>query len=64
MNLVDKVGLASSAVCSLATDLAHLPQVQTVKATLYGSLAATGKGHMTPEALLLGLEGSTPETIE
>lgn len=28
-----------------------------------GSLAATGKGHHTPQAILLGLEGSDPETI-
>ncbi|KAF9048282.1 L-serine ammonia-lyase [Hymenopellis radicata] len=30
----------------------------------YGSLAATGKGHHTPQAILLGLEGSDPETID
>ncbi|KAJ3995354.1 serine dehydratase alpha chain-domain-containing protein [Lentinula boryana] len=38
-------------------------QVATVKINLYGSLAATGKGHHTPQAILLGLEGSDPETI-
>ncbi|KAG8732979.1 hypothetical protein FRC11_009603 [Ceratobasidium sp. 423] len=36
----------------------------TLKVTLYGSLAATGKGHMTPQALLMGFEGSDPETID
>ncbi|KAF5383731.1 hypothetical protein D9615_003688 [Tricholomella constricta] len=36
----------------------------TLKVTLYGSLAATGKGHHTPQAILLGLEGSDPETID
>ncbi|KAL6300038.1 L-serine ammonia-lyase [Sparassis latifolia] len=49
------------------TDLAELnllEKVKTVKITLYGSLAATGKGHHTPQAILLGLEGSDPETID
>ncbi|KAJ8508894.1 hypothetical protein ONZ45_g8878 [Pleurotus djamor] len=41
-----------------------LERVKTVKITLYGSLAATGKGHHTPQAILLGLEGSDPETID
>ncbi|GAB1518221.1 hypothetical protein RhiTH_001280 [Rhizoctonia solani] len=38
--------------------------VCTLKVNLYGSLAATGKGHMTPQALLMGFEGSDPETID
>ncbi|EIW58703.1 L-serine ammonia-lyase [Trametes versicolor FP-101664 SS1] len=41
-----------------------LEKVKTVKISLYGSLAATGKGHHTPQAILLGLEGSDPETID
>ena len=41
-----------------------LDKVHTLKITLYGSLAATGKGHATPEAILMGLEGDDPETIE
>ncbi|EMD38868.1 hypothetical protein CERSUDRAFT_92905 [Gelatoporia subvermispora B] len=45
-------------------ELGVLDKVQTVKITLYGSLAATGKGHHTPQAILLGLEGSDPETID
>ncbi|KAI0629197.1 L-serine ammonia-lyase [Trametes polyzona] len=44
--------------------LGLLDKVRTVKITLYGSLAATGKGHHTPQAILLGLEGSDPETID
>ncbi|KAJ8482445.1 hypothetical protein ONZ51_g5360 [Trametes cubensis] len=44
--------------------LGLLEKVKTVKITLYGSLAATGKGHHTPQAILLGLEGSDPETID
>ncbi|KAL4254848.1 Iron-Sulfur Dependent L-Serine Dehydratase [Abortiporus biennis] len=45
-------------------ELGVLEKVKTVKITLYGSLAATGKGHHTPQAVLLGLEGSDPETID
>ena len=35
-----------------------------VEAHLYGSLALTGKGHGTDKALLLGLEGETPEGVD
>jgi len=45
-------------------ELSLLEKVEMVKITLYGSLAATGKGHHTPQAILLGLEGSDPETID
>lgn len=45
-------------------ELQMLEKVKTVKIVLYGSLAATGKGHHTPQAVLLGLEGSDPETID
>ncbi|KAF9449936.1 L-serine ammonia-lyase [Macrolepiota fuliginosa MF-IS2] len=45
-------------------ELDLLEKVHTVKINLYGSLAATGKGHHTPQAILLGLEGSDPETID
>ncbi|KAF5362546.1 hypothetical protein D9756_002551 [Leucocoprinus leucothites] len=45
-------------------ELNLLEKVHTIKINLYGSLAATGKGHHTPQAILLGLEGSDPETID
>ncbi|CAE6426254.1 unnamed protein product [Rhizoctonia solani] len=45
-------------------NLGLLDKVCTLKVNLYGSLAATGKGHMTPQALLMGFEGSDPETID
>ncbi|KAF9245270.1 serine dehydratase alpha chain-domain-containing protein [Melanogaster broomeanus] len=45
-------------------ELGLLDQVKMIKIVLYGSLAATGKGHHTPQAILLGLEGSDPETID
>jgi L-serine dehydratase len=38
--------------------------VDDVSVDLYGSLAATGAGHATMPAILLGLEGYRPETIE
>lgn len=41
-----------------------LDKVHTLKIALYGSLAATGKGHMTPQALLLGFEGADCETVD
>jgi L-serine dehydratase len=41
-----------------------LPQVHRIKTDLYGSLALTGKGHGTDLAILLGLEGETPEGID
>lgn len=39
-------------------------QVQRVTVDLYGSLAFTGIGHGTDRAILLGLEGNQPETVE
>lgn len=41
-----------------------LDQVTSVTVDLYGSLAATGAGHGTPGAVLLGLEGNRPESID
>ncbi|MFC0496641.1 L-serine ammonia-lyase [Streptomyces mutabilis] len=40
-----------------------LGSVATVRAELYGSLGATGHGHGTPKAVLLGLEGDSPRTV-
>ncbi|MEU2736800.1 L-serine ammonia-lyase [Streptomyces sp. NPDC007095] len=41
-----------------------LASVATVRAELYGSLGATGHGHGTPKAVLLGLEGASPRTVD
>lgn len=41
-----------------------LPRVSSLQVGLYGSLALTGEGHMTPSALLLGLEGEDVETVD
>lgn len=40
-----------------------LAQVASLRVDLYGSLAATGHGHGTMTAILLGLEGFHPELI-
>ncbi|GAB2966623.1 L-serine ammonia-lyase [Streptomyces pseudoechinosporeus] len=41
-----------------------LAETTTVHAELYGSLGATGHGHGTPKAVLLGLEGNEPHTVD
>ncbi len=41
-----------------------LPQVGRVTCTLYGSLGATGIGHGTPDAVVAGLQGLEPETVD
>src|SRR3954454_13338632 len=41
-----------------------LAQVRRVRADLYGSLALTGRGHATDKAILLGLSGEAPETVD
>src|SRR5580704_7691790 len=45
---------------------ARLPteRVARVKVTLFGSLAFTGKGHATDRAIILGLAGQIPETVD
>ena len=35
-----------------------------VTVELYGSLGATGAGHGSPKAIILGLEGEAPETVD
>ncbi|MFF9057325.1 L-serine ammonia-lyase [Streptomyces sp. NPDC014882] len=41
-----------------------LDSVASVRSELYGSLGATGHGHGTPKAVLLGLEGDSPRTVD
>lgn len=41
-----------------------LERVHRVKAELYGSLGATGKGHGSDKAVMLGLEGEQPDEID
>ncbi|MGD6743184.1 L-serine ammonia-lyase [Streptomyces sp. BH106] len=41
-----------------------LAHTASIRAELYGSLGATGHGHGTPKAVLLGLEGDSPRTVD
>ncbi len=42
----------------------QLAQVERLRISLFGSLGATGRGHGTDRAVLLGLEGETPEEVD
>jgi L-serine dehydratase len=52
----------SFALLLAARDL--LGRTAQVSAQLYGSLALTGRGHCTDRAILLGLEGLSPDTLD
>lgn len=55
------------AACRFAShieDASLLGFVTRVRAELFGSLGATGKGHGTDKAVLLGLEGNLPDLID
>jgi len=41
-----------------------MPQVRSVRVSLYGSLGLTGPGHGSDKAVLLGLEGEQPATVD
>ena len=41
-----------------------LAQTERIEVKLYGSLGATGKGHGTDTAILLGLEGCMPDSVD
>ncbi len=47
----------------LAND-GRLPQTRRLYAELYGSLGATGRGHGSDTAVLLGLSGHEPDTVD
>ena len=49
--------------CGLRDD-GLMPRVQTVRVALYGSLGLTGPGHGSDKAVLLGLEGEQPATVD
>jgi L-serine dehydratase len=42
----------------------QLPEVTRIRAELYGSLGASGKGHGTDKGVLLGLMGEAPDTVD
>jgi L-serine dehydratase len=41
-----------------------LARVARISVTLYGSLGATGKGHGSDKAIVLGLEGHEPDSVD
>jgi L-serine dehydratase len=56
-----------AAANTFARELADKQLLQntcTITIDLYGSLALTGEGHGTDKALLLGLEGESPDTVD
>ena len=42
----------------------YFESVTRIRCELFGSLAATGKGHHTDRAVIWGLQGNEPETID
>jgi L-serine dehydratase len=55
------------AACSFARRLQQnkqLEETQRVRVDLYGSLAHTGRGHGTDKAVMLGLQGELPDSID
>ena len=56
--------IAACRFASHVEDANLLGFVRRVWVELYGSLGATGKGHGTDKAVLLGLEGHLPDTID
>jgi len=55
---------AAKRFCERLADLGLSQQVTELKVTLHGSLAHTGKGHGTVTALILGLEGDSPQSVD
>jgi L-serine dehydratase len=56
-----------NAACAFVRDLearSLLARTEKLVAQMYGSLALTGRGHCTDRAVLLGLEGNEPSTID
>lgn len=55
---------AAHLFATLLQDNFGLENISKVSVELYGSLAMTGVGHGTDKAILLGLEGETPEAVD
>jgi L-serine dehydratase len=55
---------AARAFAELLAARGLLARTTQVSAQLYGSLALTGRGHCTDRAVLLGLEGASPDTLD
>ena len=55
------------AACAFAEqlqDLGLLGETAGIKSELFGSLGATGKGHGSDKAIMLGLEGEKPNSVD
>lgn len=57
------VGPMRAALQFIETASGKLDKAARVKIDLYGSLALTGVGHGTDKAIILGLEGDKPESV-
>ena len=55
---------AAGSFVSCLDEMGLLPRVQRVQALLFGSLGATGEGHGSDRAVVLGLLGEQPEEVE
>ena len=55
---------AAKRFCQRLQDEGLFEKTARVRADLYGSLGVTGKGHGSDKAILLGLEGETPEGVD
>src|SRR5579862_8506660 len=55
---------AAAAFAGGLIETAAIDRVASVEVALLGSLAFTGKGHATDKAVILGLSGEKPETID
>jgi L-serine dehydratase len=55
---------AAKAFCEQLIEQSIFAHVQEIKVELFGSLGQTGKGHGTGKAVILGLLGHSPETID
>lgn len=55
---------AASRFLQLLNQIEKFDHTERIQVLLYGSLALTGRGHGTDRAIVLGLEGSEPESID
>lgn len=55
---------AAQRFCSYIDATVGLSSITSTRVILYGSLAKTGKGHGTDLAVMMGLSGFDPETVE
>ncbi|MBM4208202.1 MAG: L-serine ammonia-lyase [Gammaproteobacteria bacterium] len=55
---------AAMAFASSLESTGLIAETQRITVELYGSLGATGKGHGSDKAIMLGLEGEAPDSID